>query len=769
MKTLLVSLLLVLLSVSPVWAETALEAQLARAGENASELRAFVDRAAEEHGDLGERAAGFLIQNMPERDLTSLSAEFLLENLSLALHARSRFSWAAEVPEDVFLNDVLPYASLDETREPWRKQFLELCAPLVKDCKTATEAAQALNREFFDVVNVHYDTGRKAPNQSPSESMELGMATCTGLSIILVDACRSVGVPARIAGTALWANKRGNHTWVEIHDGGTWYFTGADEYDAKGLDRGWFTGDASKAIAEDWRHAIWATSWKATGSHFPMVWDLEDHTVPAVNVTERYAKADATDSGRATVYLRAWNKAGGERLELDVDLLDGSGDVLQSVRTRAGTADLNDMPSFSVLPGSSVLLRVTRGDVARAVVVPVKDATELTQDLIWDELPTESVEVAVVRAWLGLSPREQYLSVPKAALSREDAAAVTELLWEHRKAGEAEARKAELDAKVVKAAGKEMRYLERTFGSAEEGRRSLFISLHGGGGAPARINDQQWQNQIRLYAPEEGIVVAPRAPTNTWNLWHEGHVDDLLDRLIGNFVLHRGVDPDRVYLLGYSAGGDGVYQLAPRMADRFAAASMMAGHPNDASPLGLRNLPFAIFMGGEDGAYDRNKVARRWGDKLAALRDDDPDGYEHRVTIYEGLGHWMKGKDAEALPWMRARSRDPWPKHVVWHQSGRTHTRFYWLGVPSESAQRGRTVRAAVDGQRIEITAEGLDRLSLRLSDELLDLDQPVVVVANGEEVFSGTVRRNLESIWGSVFGRADPRTVAPATLELDL
>ena len=50
------------------------------------------------------------------------------------------------------------------------------------------------------------------------------------------------------------------------------------------------------------------------------------------------------------------------------------------------------------------------------------------------------------------------------------------------------------------------------------------------------------------------------------------------------------VDPNRVYIMGYSAGGDGVYQLAPRMADRWAAAAMMAGHPNDASPLGLRNI-----------------------------------------------------------------------------------------------------------------------------------------------------------------------------------
>ncbi len=171
-----------------------------------------------------------------------------------------------------------------------------------------------------------------------------------------------------------------------------------------------------------------------------------------------------------------------------------------------------------------------------------------------------------------------------------------------------------------------MRLLTRVFGAAPADGRSLWISMHGGGGAPAQVNDQQWQNQIRLYEPPEGIYIAPRAPTDNWNLWHEGHIDDLFDRLIENCVLLAGVNPDKVYLMGYSAGGDGVYQLAPRMADRFAAASMMAGHPNDASPLGLRNLPFAIFSGAEDAAYRRNKVAAEWAAKLDALAQQDPGG-----------------------------------------------------------------------------------------------------------------------------------------------
>ena len=128
--------------------------------------------------------------------------------------------------------------------------------------------------------------------------------------------------------------------------------------------------------------------------------------------------------------------------------------------------------------------------------------------------------------------------------------------------------------------------------------------------------------------------------------------EDVLGELIADLVVFEDVNPDRVYLMGYSAGGDGVYQLAPRMADRFAAAAMMAGHPNETSPLSLRNLPFTLHMGGDDGAYNRNTVAREWNVKLAELHLADPGGYTHVVDIHQGKGHWMEREDAIALPWM---------------------------------------------------------------------------------------------------------------------
>ena len=148
--------------------------------------------------------------------MRQLSAGFLKENLELAYKARNTVPWGKDIPEELFLNHVLPYANVDESRDPWRKEFMEMCLPMVKDCKTPAEAAQKLNSELYKKVKVGYSTQRKKANQSPKESMEQGKASCTGLSIILSDACRSVCIPARLVGTPLWSNKSGNHTWVEI-------------------------------------------------------------------------------------------------------------------------------------------------------------------------------------------------------------------------------------------------------------------------------------------------------------------------------------------------------------------------------------------------------------------------------------------------------------------------------------------------------------------------------------------------------------------------
>ena len=259
----------------------------------------------------------------------------------------------------------------------------------------------------------------------------------------------------------------------------------------------------------------------------------------------------------------------------------------------------------------------------------------------------------------------------------------------------------------------------------------------------------------------------PRAPTNTWNLWHQSHIDPLFERLISSLVVYENVNPNRVYLLGYSAGGDGVYQLAPRMADRWAAAAMMAGHPNETQPLGLRNLGFALHMGGEDAAYKRNEVAAEWKVKLAKLRNDDPEGYQHVVTIHEGKGHWMENEDAVAIPWMAKFTRDPVPTKIVWQQDDVTHPSFYWLALPTDQIKERIIVRAERNGQSIRVISDDVSALIVLVDDRMVNCDERIKVDWNGKTVFDAKCLRTIATLSRTLNERQDPHLAFSAEIKV--
>ncbi|WP_304238562.1 hypothetical protein [Jiulongibacter sediminis] len=314
----------------------------------------------------------------------------------------------------------------------------------------------------------------------------------------------------------------------------------------------------------------------------------------------------------------------------------------------------------------------------------------------------------------------------------------------------------------------QMPFYYQIFGDEPADGRSLFISLHGGGGTTPETNDQQFENQKHLYdeamKKREGVYLAPRAPTNTWDLWHQEHIDDFLERIIQLAVIKLNVNPNKVYLLGYSAGGDGVYQLAPRMADQWAAASMMAGHPNDASPLSLRNTPFSLHMGVLDDAYDRNAVAEQWGVTLDSLQSQDPEGYVHHVELHSGKGHWMQLEDSVALSWMQRFTRNPIPEKVVWKQDNRKHQRFYWLGMPDNSSVTETAVIVSYNKQanEVNILQNPQDTLHIFMNDQMLNLDKPVTLKYQGQTIYQETPERNMLQIYKSIKAKGDQNLAFP-------
>lgn len=365
-----------------------------------------------------------------------------------------------------------------------------------------------------------------------------------------------------------------------------------------------------------------------------------------------------------------------------------------------------------------------------------------------DETASQAAVAALTQAMAAPPagrPAVDKASFATTALTRTDAGKAQSLLWQDYAASVKDTYAADWKAKTFTIGRLIMKFDYITYGVKPETGWDFYISMHGGGGAPAQVNESQWRNQIRLYKPAQGIYLAPRAPTDTWNLWHEGHMDEFFDLLIRSAVVAMDVNPNRIYLMGFSAGGDGVYQMAPRMADRWAAAAMMSGHPNGVSPLNLRNIGFTLHAGELDRAYNRNQVAAEWKDRLARLRAEDPGGYANECVIHKGLGHWMNLRDAVALPWMAQFTRNPYPDKVVWRRDDLRKTSFYWLAMPDDQKQGG--AEMVVERQNQEITilrASGVDTLTLRFNDRMLDLDKPVRVLQNGKRLFEGVLPRTV-------------------------
>ena len=101
--------------------------------------------------------------------------------------------------------------------------------------------------------------------------------------------------------------------------------------------------------------------------------------------------------------------------------------------------------------------------------------------------------------------------------------------------------------------------------------------------------------------------------------------------------------------------------------------------PNDASPLGLRNMGFAIFTWVKMILLIIViLLSKEWKRKLESLKNADPLGYNHLVKIYAERGHQIShskenyvleksenGVDSSGILWMSTFTRNPYPKKVV--------------------------------------------------------------------------------------------------------
>ncbi|KAK9809611.1 hypothetical protein WJX73_007447 [Symbiochloris irregularis] len=221
---------------------------------------------------------------MPARDRGAVDAGFLNRHIELALRARAALAWGAEVPFNIFLNNVLPYASLNEQREVWRHFLFEELSPIVRLCANTLQAADVINQNIWGRWRIQLNNTRLPQVMSPSQVLATGQASSMSLSIFLVNALRSLAIPARLVGTVEWRAASGSHTWVEVWHNGRWSFLDSGEY--RPVNDTWFYPiPARNQVAGNPQHGIFAASFQHEVGEVPLPWAPGNH---GIDVTPHY-------------------------------------------------------------------------------------------------------------------------------------------------------------------------------------------------------------------------------------------------------------------------------------------------------------------------------------------------------------------------------------------------------------------------------------------------------------------------------------------------
>lgn len=294
----------------------------------------------------------------------------------------------------------------------------------------------------------------------------------------------------------------------------------------------------------------------------------------------------------------------------------------------------------------------------------------------------------------------------------------------------------------------------------------LYIGLHGGGSdnvGSFDMNDRAWRDMAKhfYYLPTKAIATADGGKSGAayvacrgvssftdfdklkdeYNLHSRPESYVLYDQMIKNLltsfpkelkarfndysgIMHPDatsfVNSNQVYLVGHSAGGDGVFNLARGIPDLFAGVVASAGYACDANGSrsffeNFANLPICLQVGERDDAYfpqdefGRSQRAKFYYNYHTALnqlqKECLPHGYSHDCLIVRGGSHgdWLQDltrngqfdksfdtianldrwycdtttieassedtvpKQMNAIGWVKNNSRNTTPDTVVWN------------------------------------------------------------------------------------------------------
>lgn len=297
----------------------------------------------------------------------------------------------------------------------------------------------------------------------------------------------------------------------------------------------------------------------------------------------------------------------------------------------------------------------------------------------------------------------------------------------------------------------------------------LIIALHDEGSDGEKYLKEVWEDRSLKELREKFVIMAPTLgektrPPNRRQARRIGWFDKL--HMLNIYLPLRevleqcNIDTNRMYLEGVGRGGQTALHLACLRPKDFAAVAIRSARPKVPELLpNLCELPVSFFIR-KDGPYSgkEGQAMRQAVQKAEEAFGLAIDFKEHEA-LSEGEARRARGSqesdpvhDAtpEVAAFFESHVRDPYPSHVRFKSTDlRMFARSYWVRIQSgdilEEEGPYIEVRADRESNTLFVKQERVETFSCFLNDRILDMDRPIAVNVNGQEVMKEKVARSLD------------------------
>lgn len=318
-----------------------------------------------------------------------------------------------------------------------------------------------------------------------------------------------------------------------------------------------------------------------------------------------------------------------------------------------------------------------------------------------------------------------------------------------------------------------------------------YINIHGSGPV-----DREYSIHSKRHRHFHGKVVVPKSPHKNMpapkgkkaGIWRHCFVP-AIEAMATDLVMFEEVDPNKIYVMGFSEGGYFSYRVIPAMSDRLAGVAPAAGggqvSPNWVD--NLVNIPLYAQSGQFDNGFKRAEQFREMVKTVKALRTKYPDRVHVKMNMYAKLGHQIPDtqKQFAAPLWLIKHTRNANPDLIIWqqrknlenHQDRKGNEEFtfpytsnshYWIRVKEVKGELARVEGRRNDKNEIHLITDDYSTLIVRLNDELVDFDRPVKIYFNDKLVHDAKVQRSLQVMLDTWHERQDLKLVYSAEVTVE-